>query len=1093
MLRYLVALAVVILILGISLNFLLPRFLGDAVNREKIIALIAEKVPGTFDIRDAEMVWFPLPRLIVHQARLTIPGKFEGTVETIRVFLKVVPLLKGDVKLSRLQLIKPVVTVVLPERTEEKTWSLTEIATLLRSASLGSHEIIITVDDALVALVKSRQAMVILKGFDMQADMINNSDGVKIILDELRSAEPKLRLGGIFRVEPSSRLIALDLKGKGIDIPSVRNSALTLAGDVIVLQRIFDILRSGTVGSISFQSMGASPEDLGKTANIKIKGRLDRGGVVISGLDLGFTEVSGDCEITDGILRGSDLKGQIMHSRISNGKLSIGLHGNDALFMADAAVSADLADVHTILSRIVRDPEFHRELGHVQAIRGRAEGRLLLGNSLAAVRPKADIAKMKFAAEYDRIPLPVAVEQGSFSYDAKGVAVKNLAGNIGNSRFSGLSARITTGNSPYLEVLAGRMNVETGEVHRWLSLYEKLKEPLRKLASVSGRFNLSSLTFQGMVMDSKDWNFRASGSTEQLVINTPLLPGPLALNSGKFETQPGQLVFFDVATKFLDASPVISGSLNTSLENVRRGDIRFSGTIGPKALQWIKSAFSIPEYIRTDQPISASAARLSWQERGDMAFQGALKPGSGQSVVIELAKGRDHFTISRLDVTDVVSKASFTIDLQEKKRELSFKGRLDTSTAAWLITTPQMSGGVLQGDFTAVFSRGERSDIIAQGRLGGEKIVLPWKKEMPLIVDSVALTADKGRLEIDSARMRLGANAFSVKGNIASNAGGILVDMDISSDRILWDDVVKPDGEGMGKEGPSGEKKKPLNVHGLVRVKAGLLDYQGFQFSPFHADIALSSEKMLIRSEKSRVCGVGMTGDISLYSVEAGSEIGMDLRFDATDQELKPTVLCLSKGRSDATGRFTLKGRLKGRGKAGDLKRIIEGKIELTAKKGTVYRYKTLDTVFDFLNKGEELGGQMPDLDKSELAYELLKVEASVGKGSLIVEEAIIDSTVLGVVAQGSLNLVENQLDLNVMVAPLRQVNKIVRYIPLVGDVVSGSLISVPVKVTGTPVDPQVTYLSPSAAASNLSNMMKRTLNLPVRILSPLFPKKKQD
>jgi len=79
------------------------------------------------------------------------------------------------------------------------------------------------------------------------------------------------------------------------------------------------------------------------------------------------------------------------------------------------------------------------------------------------------------------------------------------------------------------------------------------------------------------------------------------------------------------------------------------------------------------------------------------------------------------------------------------------------------------------------------------------------------------------------------------------------------------------------------------------------------------------------------------------------------------------------------------------------------------------------------------------------------------------------------------------------MVAPLRQVNKLLGNTPIVGNLLGGSVISVPVKVTGTPAEPQVTYLPPSAVASSLSGMMKRTMNLPVSILSPLFPKEKRN
>ncbi len=1081
------------LLLAVVAAFLLPLLINKEMVKEKIVHILSQKIAGAVTFQDADISLIPLPRVIIRNTSMTIPEKVSGTIRTVTVFPELGPLIHGDVRLSKIQIDEPVFRLHLPAKTDDNATTLEEVAGLLRSLTLGSSDIRLSVDNGSIILEKSGRSPVSLKEIGLSLDLANTKDSVSLIIDRLNSKEPGLFLSGEFRVNPSANMITLDLKGKGIDIPSVRSAALALSGDIPVVQKIFDILRSGSIETISFQSTGSSPEDLGKTANMKIKGRLNKGGIVISGLDLGFRDVSGDCDITEGILQGKDLRGEIMHSRISDGKLRIGLKGKDALFQADAAVSADLTDVHTVLSRLVKNQEFHQELGHIQAIGGNAEGRLVLGESLTSVRAKVDIGKMKFSVNYDRVPLPVAVNQGSFSYNEKEVAVKNLAGTIGTSAFSGLSARLKPGERPYLDILSGKAGIATGEVHRWLFSYEKLKEPLRKITSLSGRLNLSSLSFQGLIMDSQAWNFKISGSAEKLMINTPLLPGPLTVNSGKFETQTGQLTFSDAGTSFLDASSLVSGSLHTSLENVRKGDIRLSGTVGPKAMQWIKSAFSIPEYVRADQTISVSGARLTWQEKGEIAFQGAMKTESGQSVAIELAKGLDHLTISRLDVADIVSKASFSFDLQEKKKLLTFKGRLDTSTAAGLITTPQVQGGMVQGEITAGFSEKDAAGIIAHGRLWGEKIVLPWKKEMLLTIDSVALSADKGSLVVDSAHIRLNGNAVSLKGNVASSkAGSLIVDMDVSSDHIVWDALVKPDGDST-KEQPSEKKKKPLTLLGTVRLKTELFDYQGIQIAPFNADIVMSANKTDIKLGKSGFCGIGMTGDISLVPGEAKGEIGMDVRFDALNQELKPTIACLSKGRSDATGLFTLKGHLKGRGKAEDLKKSIEGKIELIAKKGTIYRYKTLDTVFDFLNKGEELSGQMPDLDKSELSYELFKVTASIGKGTLVVEEAILDSAVIEVVAQGSLNLLDNQLDLNVMIAPLRQVNMIVRNIPLIGAVISGSLISVPVKVTGTPADPQVTYLSPSAAVSNLANMMKQTLKLPVRILSPLFPKEKQE
>ncbi|MBI5074895.1 MAG: AsmA-like C-terminal domain-containing protein [Nitrospirae bacterium] len=1093
LLRRLYIAAGLILLIGAVAAFLLPRFISREMVREKIVYILSQSIAGTVTFQEADISVFPLPRVIIRNAGLTIPDKVSGTIRTVTIFPALRPLFRGEVRLAKMQIDEPSFTLRIPAERDDKIETLDEIVVLMRSLTLGAPDIRLSINHGGIVLEKPGRSPVSVKDIWLRAELTNTKDEVVLTIDRLSSTDPGMFLSGAFRVNPSANMIGLEAKGKGLDIPSVRHATLAFADDVPVLLEIFDILRGGTVEQISFVSSGSALADLGKAANMKIKGRLNKGAVMLSRLGLDFRDVSGNCDITEGILQGSELRGELMHSRISDGKLRIGLKGKDAPFQADAAVSADMKDVHAVLNRVVKDPEFHQELGHIRTMDGKAEGRLALGESLASVRAKVDITKLKFSVNYDRVPLPIAVHQGGFSYDDTGVAVKDLAGTIGTSAFSGLAAGLQTGDRAFLRILSGKGTINAAEVHRWLSSYEKLKALPGKITSVSGRFNLSSLAFQGLVMNSQNWDLTLSGTAEKLMITTPLLPGSLTVNSSKFALKTGQLTFSGAGVRFLDASPLISGSLNTSLENVRKADIRLSGMVGPKALQWIKTAFSIPEYIRTDQTIAVSDAHLTWQEKGETAFQGAMRTETGQAVVIELAKGLDRLTISRLELSDAVSKASFSIDLQEKKKQLSFKGRLDTSTAARIITTPQIQGGMVQGDISVGFSERGSSDIIAQGRLRGEKIVLPWKKDLSVMIDSVALNADRGSIIVDSARIRLGEHAVFLKGNATPEAGGVVVDLDISSDRIVWDTVMRSEGDSSRERLQSEKKKKPLNVQGVVRLKAERLDYQGFLIAPFSADVTLNTGRTDVKIGKSRVCGVATIGDISISSDKADPEIGIDLHFDASDQELKPTVTCLSGGRSDATGRFALNGHLKGRGRVEDLKKLVEGKVELIAKKGIIYRYKTLDTVLDFLNRGEELSGQMPDLDKSDLSYELLKVTASVGKGSLVVEEAIIDSALIEVVAQGSLNLMDNQLDLNVMVAPLRQMNKLIGKTPIIGDLLGDSVISVPVKVTGTPAEPKVTYLSPSAIASSLAGMMKRTLNLPVSILSPLFPKARQE
>jgi hypothetical protein len=48
------------------------------------------------------------------------------------------------------------------------------------------------------------------------------------------------------------------------------------------------------------------------------------------------------------------------------------------------------------------------------------------------------------------------------------------------------------------------------------------------------------------------------------------------------------------------------------------------------------------------------------------------------------------------------------------------------------------------------------------------------------------------------------------------------------------------------------------------------------------------------------------------------------------------------------------------------------------------------------------------------------------------------------------------------------------------------------VKVTGTVSNPEVTFFSPSAIGSELLGIIKRTFNMPVKLIEPLLPEEKK-
>jgi len=105
----------------------------------------------------------------------------------------------------------------------------------------------------------------------------------------------------------------------------------------------------------------------------------------------------------------------------------------------------------------------------------------------------------------------------------------------------------------------------------------------------------------------------------------------------------------------------------------------------------------------------------------------------------------------------------------------------------------------------------------------------------------------------------------------------------------------------------------------------------------------------------------------------------------------------------------------------------------------------------------------------------------------------MLDSSAFGIVAQGKVDLFSQTLDINALVAPLNVGQRIVNKIPILGQILGGSLVSVPVKIEGKLSNPQVNFLSPSAIGSAFLGIMKRTIQLPITIIEPILPGKKEN
>jgi len=167
--------------------------------------------------------------------------------------------------------------------------------------------------------------------------------------------------------------------------------------------------------------------------------------------------------------------------------------------------------------------------------------------------------------------------------------------------------------------------------------------------------------------------------------------------------------------------------------------------------------------------------------------------------------------------------------------------------------------------------------------------------------------------------------------------------------------------------------------------------------------------------------------------------------------------------------------------------------MEFSARSGSILQDPVLSKVFSLLNVTEILRGKMPDLASDKLPYDSLTIKADLQDGNLVLNETVLSGPTVGIVGDGTVHLIDKEVDLKLIVAPLRTLDFIVEKTPIVKNIMGGKLLTVPVRIAGDWKDPDVTMLSATAVGSRLLEIMKNTVLLPVELVEPVLPKQDEQ
>ena len=812
--------------------------------------------------------------------------------------------------------------------------------------------------------------------------------------------------------------------------------------------------------------------------------------ITVPGIDLTLVDVGGEASLSGGILTGRGLSARLGNSRVREGTLRMGITGGDAPFHAELPADADLGELQPLLRRLIPDQRFREEIDRIHGVRGTASGRLTLGERLSSIRPAVNLTTVNLAGTYDRIPFPITITGGQISYDGASFAVKDLRGSLGGSTVSGLTGRIDLGKTPTISIRGGTARIALGELYPWIASLDGIREAVTPVRSVQGVAEIATLSCDGPLREPGEWRFEAGGSVANLEVDTSLLPGPVTIPRGRFRIDPEELSFTDVEASLLDTT--CQGGLQWRGYRTGIGRVAASlhGGVGAETAKWAFARLEVPQPYAPRAPFTVTGSTISWEKGGAAVVDATLAWPGGPDISLSLRKTPETLSVDPLVIRDEASDARVVFRLEPGTANVKFTGTLSRSTVGKVVPIPVWPGQRIRGEMEAVLDRGNLARSSARGTLEADDLAISWKPLAPLAIRHISLSAEERKVRVASSDLLWDNVPFSLTGTAEFGGETVVADLDVSAGDIDVDKLVRslrPEGSGKPEAGATavagaredGTAKSRgssgFPVRGVLRLRASSVSHGSLTWRPVRAEADIGEDRLRFALSEANLCGVSTLGTLTLDS--AGPAI--ELAVSASGEDVEATMTCLSGKKVSLTGTYGTSVRVEGKGTGEALVRSLRGPGELTLKDGRINKMTFLSRIFSYLNVTELLRGKLPDLGKEGFPYRTLAVRGEVNDGKFLIGELTMDAPSMGIAATGEVDFLRREEDLQVLVSPFGTVDAVVRKIPVLGYILGGTLVSIPVAVRGDIDDPKVTPLEPAAVGKGLLGIVERTFKAP--------------
>ncbi|MCD6389048.1 MAG: AsmA-like C-terminal domain-containing protein, partial [Desulfobulbaceae bacterium] len=250
-----------------------------------------------------------------------------------------------------------------------------------------------------------------------------------------------------------------------------------------------------------------------------------------------------------------------------------------------------------------------------------------------------------------------------------------------------------------------------------------------------------------------------------------------------------------------------------------------------------------------------------------------------------------------------------------------------------------------------------------------------------------------------------------------------------------------------------------------------------YSFTPLDATLTLhDTGKMSLDIESAKLCGLEVEGLLEWNQGRGQRRISLVSPADDPPffQEVLP---CLNCTNNLIEGQFEFEADI-----SGDEKQWKDGFIRLHSDQGNLRQMVFLANLFRVINFSDILNSY----GEGGFPYSEVDLSAHIEENNLVLDRAKINGRGMNLLAEGQVDLSSLEADMIFYVVPLKTIDSVRNFVPLVGRILGGrkrTIITIPVGITGNIKDPDINVLGAMAVGKSALEMIGDALLLPYDLL----------